>query len=512
MPGDTCLACGNNRSSDPGASFHRFPSNPERRNVWLRVFQLSESDVKSYSRVCSRHFPDGDVKKDPQVNLGKRFASPLKKGHPRAKRAKRRREDKELCELREKSESRSRSVTPALTTLAGTPQTSRSVTPQATLPDNPSPLEKDTAILVNTALIARIEALEAENRSLKKKEIPQPEGPFRIEQIKDDDQLVRFYTGFTSYVIFLTFLEFLGPVVNDLNYWGSKEGQRKRHRTRKLDPMNQLFLTLVKLKLNLKVEDLAFRFKISASVVSRYITTWICFLYHHLREIDWVPTVEQVTGTLPHSFRKFYPNTYAIIDGSEVFIETPSDLNLQSSTWSQYKHHNTSKFLVACTPNGAISYLSPVFVGSISDIELTRESGFLTTIDDKPGISIMEDRGFTIRGMLNEIGVDLNMPPFHDGRAQLPAKEIQEGRKIASLRIHVERAIGRMKNFDILKGTIPITMARQINQIVCVCGFLTNFHPALVPPPETISDSDVEDYFQDMPNDTSDEIDSDENY
>ena len=79
MPGDTCLACGNNRSSNKGAYFHRFPSNPERRNVWLRVFQLSESDVKSYSRVCSRHFPDGDVKKDPQVNLGERFAS-LKRG------------------------------------------------------------------------------------------------------------------------------------------------------------------------------------------------------------------------------------------------------------------------------------------------------------------------------------------------------------------------------------------------------------------------------------------------
>lgn len=77
------------------------------------------------------------------------------------------------------------------------------------------------------------------------------------------------------------------------------------------------------------------------------------------------------------------------------------------------------------------------------------------------------------------------------------------------MRIHVERAIGRM-NFDILKGTIPITMARQINQIACM--WISNFHPALVPPPETISESDVEDYFQDMPNDTSDEIDSDENY
>ena len=123
MSGDTCLVCRNNRSNNPGTSFHRFPSDSE-RSVWLSVFQLSESDVKSYSQVCSRHFPDGDVKNNPQVNLGKRFASPLKKEHPRAKRAKRRCEDKELCELREKSESRSRSVTPALTTPAGTPQAS----------------------------------------------------------------------------------------------------------------------------------------------------------------------------------------------------------------------------------------------------------------------------------------------------------------------------------------------------------------------------------------------------
>ena len=182
----------------------------------------------------------------------------------------------------------------------------------------------------------------------------------------------------------------------------------------------------MKLKLNLKVNDLASRFKISASVVSCYITTWVCFLYHHLKEIDWILTVEQVTGTLPHAFRRQYPNTYAIIDGSEVFIETPSDLNLQSSTWSPYKHHNTSKLLVACTPNGAISYVSSVFVGSISDVELTSKSGFLKTIDDKPGISIMADRGFTIRSMLDEIDVYLNMPPFLDGRMQLPAEEVQK--------------------------------------------------------------------------------------
>ena len=226
-----------------------------------------------------------------------------------------------------------------------------------------------------------------------------------------------------------------------------------------LDPVNQLFLTLIKLKLNLKLKDLAFCFGISPSVVSRYINTWICFLYQHLKEIDWTPTVNQVISTLPHSFKNLYPNTFAIIDGTEIFMETPSDLCMQSSTWSQYKHHNTAKFLVACTPNGAVSFVSPVFVGSISDIELTRESGFLTTLQDKPGISIMADRGFTIKDMLKDIGIELNIPPFMEGRSQLPAKEVQEGRRIASVRIHVERVIGRMKNFAILQGTFPISMS-----------------------------------------------------
>ena len=167
---------------------------------------------------------------------------------------------------------------------------------------------------------------------------------------------------------------------------------------------------------------------------------------------------------------------------------------MQSSTWSQYKHHNTAKFLVACTPNGAISFISPVYVGSISDVQLTQCSGFLETLKDKPGISIKADRGFTIKDILKELNIELNLPPFMEGRSQLPASQVQEGRKIASLRIHVERAIGRIKNYYILKGTIPISMSRLVNQIVCVCAFLSNFRPALVPPPQLLSDSDVEEY------------------
>ena len=66
----------------------------------------------------------------------------------------------------------------------------------------------------------------------------------------------------------------------------------------------------------------------------------------------------------------------------------------------------------------------------------------------------MADRGFTIRDQLNEVGVELSIPPFLDGQKQLPSSKVQEGRTIASLQIHAERAIGRIKNYCILEKFI----------------------------------------------------------
>ena len=91
--------------------------------------------------------------------------------------------------------------------------------------------------------------------------------------------------------------------------------------------------------------------------------------------------------------------------------------------------------------------MSPLYVGGISDVELTRASGYLHELEGKGGISIMADRGFTIKDLLEEIGVELNMPPFLEGRSQLTSDKVKAGRGIASLRIHIERAIGRINSF-----------------------------------------------------------------
>ena len=81
----------------------------------------------------------------------------------------------------------------------------------------------------------------------------------------------------------------------------------------------------------------------------------------------------------------------------------------------------------------------------------------------------MAHRGFIIKDMLKDIGIELNIPPFMEERAQLPVKEVQEGKRISSVHINVEKAVGQMKNFAIIQGTFPISLSCIINQVVCVC-------------------------------------------
>ena len=92
----------------------------------------------------------------------------------------------------------------------------------------------------------------------------------------------------------------------------------------------------------------------------------------------------------------------------------------------------------------------------------------------------MADKGFLLQDLLIPIGVRLNIPPFLDSRAQMPTNDVLLTKKIARLRVHVERAIGRIKEYRILHSTLPAAMWDSTNEIIYVCCMLTNFSPPLV--------------------------------
>ena len=91
----------------------------------------------------------------------------------------------------------------------------------------------------------------------------------------------------------------------------------------------------------------------------------------------------------------------------------------------------------------------------------------------------MADRGFLIRGDLALKGATLNIPPFAMGK-QMCSIATTKTRRIASARIHVERAIGRLKNFSILQGTIPLRIKGHMDDILLACGILCNLDQQLV--------------------------------
>ena len=68
----------------------------------------------------------------------------------------------------------------------------------------------------------------------------------------------------------------------------------------------------------------------------------------------------------------------------------------------------------------------------------------------------------------------------HRSNAQMAAEDVILTKKIAQLRIHVECAIGRIKEYHILQGVLPATMWDTINQVMFVCCMLSHFNPPLV--------------------------------
>ena len=144
-----------------------------------------------------------------------------------------------------------------------------------------------------------------------------------------------------------------------------------------------------------------------------------------------------------------------------------------------YKHHVPYKELLGIAPSVAIIFISELYERSISDKEIVKSSGILNKNIWGDNDSIMADRGFTIQNELAPLSVELNIPSFLGGRAQLTEAEVKETQTIASVRIHVERAITRIKKFKVLND-IPLTLHGSVNHIWTVSCILCNFLSPLI--------------------------------
>jgi len=61
-------------------------------------------------------------------------------------------------------------------------------------------------------------------------------------------------------------------------------------------------------------------------------------------------------------------------------MQMPCSLRLNSELFSSYKNHTTLKALVGITPGGALSFVSQLYTGHISDRGIVLYSGFLDQV------------------------------------------------------------------------------------------------------------------------------------
>lgn len=243
----------------------------------------------------------------------------------------------------------------------------------------------------------------------------------------------------------------------------------------------KIMLTFRKIKLNEDFQTLADHFDINRRTAALYFKQSIDPIAKRMKKFLKYVKMKSIKTNLPLSFRRNYNDIGFILDCFETQIERPSYSKKQAKSFSPYKACNTVKNLVCITPDGMICYLSKSFGGRSSDLAITTACKLQKALKKK--LSVMADRGFKgIDTVLLQNGMKLFRPPSASSDKTMSKAEVRLTKQIASLRIHVERAINRVRSFNMCKPhvTLDHNLIKHIDDIVVIVGGLCNMQQQLI--------------------------------
>lgn len=294
---------------------------------------------------------------------------------------------------------------------------------------------------------------------------------FSIYHYKDDDKSLHFYTGLENLEKIMLVFYSLGNSVHNLNYFYGKPST-------KIDALEQFFITLIILRRHKTFEEITMLYKITLKHVYSIFITWIRFMSLQWRNLELWIDKERIKAYMPLDFQDKYPGTRVLLDATECPIKKFKLPLAQQVTFSSYKNRNTVKVLIGITPSGLISYVSPSYGGSATDRQIIERS----TILDKfvYNDEIMVDKGLNVQDIFMPYGVKVNMPAFFKKGNQISSATLSSNRKVASKRVHVERVIGMLKTYKILKEPMNQTETLLSSDIIFICAMLVNFRSNIV--------------------------------
>lgn len=150
---------------------------------------------------------------------------------------------------------------------------------------------------------------------------------FLLSKFQGDDKNIMFYTGFPDYNTLIAAFMALQPTAENMVGWSQAQRLRQADEDigrqgfsiSKLAIIDQFFLFLCRLRQGFPEQDLAVRFSVSQSTVSRICVTWANYLYFMLGSLPIWPLRETVNELMPPCFQSTFPRTRVILDCTERF-------------------------------------------------------------------------------------------------------------------------------------------------------------------------------------------------
>ena len=249
---------------------------------------------------------------------------------------------------------------------------------------------------------------------------------FGSERFASSDDDIFFYTGFQSYNALIAFWNFVKPFSESLLSWNRAcakvnryvadtafpylQGQTKeKQRKREIQPIDQLWMFLKRVRLGLFKRDLAHVFHVFVGTASDVVVTWANYLCIFLASLPVWPSKEKIKGHLPDSFTGKYENVRGILDSTELKCKLPKDYQKHSEMYSDYKSHDTFKGLVSISRNCCITFVGQLYPGRTSDKEIVEKSNFCQLME--AGDQSLADSGFAIHDLIALRGGSLYISP-----------------------------------------------------------------------------------------------------
>ncbi|GFT42975.1 uncharacterized protein TNCV_1615411 [Trichonephila clavipes] len=291
-----------------------------------------------------------------------------------------------------------------------------------------------------------MDLLEETQAELKKLKATLQKKEFIPENICDDGKM-KALTSFTrEFFKWYKFLKIETPL---------SLGSKRR-------PIDRFYMFIIKLRTGISNEFLSILFDISDSTVSRDFNYVTEVIFSKLKMFPLFPNKSQVIQYMPPAFRMHFKDVRIIVDCTEFTIQKPSSPKEQQMTFSCYKNANTLKGMIGITPNGAISFISELYCGSISDKQLFIKSKLMDLLEPN---DVMADKGFLIENELASVGCKLQCPAFLRDKIQFDVSEMVSNCRLSNVRSYSGKGYWSIKQYKYFEGALPYRSLHNANSV-----------------------------------------------